>query len=969
MGTRPLFNVCASTLLIANALFAQAQGTDEFNFLAPTTASGERTISSQQLVLWTLPFETTQFIPMHPTPAMREAIAAQKSGRFLDAIVILEAIKDDAGADTPDLALLRASYYLQGDQAKQARHALGALLERFPDSADAYALMAMSHLQQGQPAAAWTAVQKARHLARRPLVSRVASYVLQAQGRLEQASAEMAVLNAQPPAAALNLAREAELALSLGDIARAADRVARARELEPQSPYVMAVSGLVWLIEGESAQAQAAFEQALKRDPNDAKALLGLGLAEARLGENDSSTEHLRQAAKSDPGSALIRTYLGRALQQAGHVGEAQEAYRTAIKLDPQDPAPWMYLAQSQIEAGRMGAAQESLRQAARRKDARGVYRGQALLLDDAQTQQANLARLYRHAGLHTLSWQALSDGVDEKSAITLKNQAEALQNFRFGETARRSLALQSLFNDARDALPVTLDVYGAGAGQTGASVPQSGAISGLAGQASVGNYGALFNRQDQFEIEAALGNRRTWGEAVRGAAGNERWGFSLAQRHYESEGFSRFNGLDNTVWQGVLKWDPSADTRVFLSYQDFRSERGTTYYPADIDFFGANSIIQEKAQVARLGLRRTLSNQAELRAVAGHQRTDLDIYYESLPSAFFPFSFSGTGEIRAEGGELQYRKHDAGGLWIAGLEAYRERAVYPESFADSKTRNGQVYVAQTLRLNPHWDLDWALGRAWRNTDDLAYGNDLALKRWTPRLGLVFSPSPATHLRFAVGQHLGLPQVGDASLAPVETAGIVNTRPNEIGKLVKSAGVAFDHRLGASWLTSGGAQIRRTWEPVNDGVVQSLSMSRYQESSLGLSWMPLDSAWMVTLGTGYERRIHPDVPFALDSVSGQRLRDVKLLFNGTINSRLSVKGEISRNWVDGVYQVFIFGPRAYRDASTQLNASVRWQHRQSAVEFGVRNLLDDTLEYTESDPLAPRFSVGRFVYGSAKLDW
>jgi hypothetical protein len=702
-------------------------------------------------------------------------------------------------------------------------------------------------------------------------------------------------------------------------------------------------------------QAQAAFERALQQDPEDAKALLGLGLAEARQGKLDASLKQLRKAASADSSSAMIQTYLGRALQQNGQIGEAQTAYQIAIKLDPQDPAPWTYLAQSQIEQGMLGSAQESLRQADQRRNARGVYRGQVLLNEDAHTQQANQARLYQRAGLNDLAWQTLSDGTGEKSAVALKNQAEILQGQRFAETARRSLALQSLFSDALDALPVTLDVYGDGGGQTGANAPQSGAIGGLSGQTSVGNYGALFNPQSRLEVDAIAGSRQTWGEQVRGAAGNDQFGFSLAQQHYETKGFSSFSGLDNTTWQSVLKWNPLADMRLFLSYQDFRSDRSLVLYPA---VFPIGTNINEESWVARLGMSQHFNNGGELRVLLSHQSTDYKFEYDIAPGSF------ALGEIPADSAGLQYRQPYASGMILGGLEAYREHPRYPGA-TDAKIDAGQLYVTQAIKLAEHWDMDWTLGWSWLKNKDLLATYDTELARWTPRLGLVYHPSPATHLRFALGQHLGLPETGSASLAPVETAGILNTRPSEIGKLVRSAGIAVDHRLNPAWLTSGLAQIRDVWEPASDGVSQQLEKSHYADGRLGLTWMPMDSAFTTMLDAGYEKRTNGSSVLALDSISEQRLRDVKLLLRWSPNTHLSLKGEISRNWVDGDYQ---FSP-PHRDTSTQLDTSLRWQLKQGAIELGVRNLLDEKFEYTESDPLAPRFSPGRFVYGNARLSW
>jgi outer membrane receptor protein involved in Fe transport len=259
------------------------------------------------------------------------------------------------------------------------------------------------------------------------------------------------------------------------------------------------------------------------------------------------------------------------------------------------------------------------------------------------------------------------------------------------------------------------------------------------------------------------------------------------------------------------------------------------------------------------------------------------------------------------------------------------------------------------------------LGRAWLKSTDPVGNNDTELRRWTPRLGLIYTPAPETHVRFSLGQNLGLREVGSASLAPVETAGIVNIRPGDLDKVVKSAGLGFDHRLGMDWLVNGEVQFRRTLLPLIDFFTgeQYLTEFSHREGELKLNWVPAGGRIAAGISAGYEKRTNEDDFFALDSIKQQRLRDLTLSANWFVDSKLTLKAEVGRNWVDGDY--LYVGP--FDDASTQVNASLQWKLPQGRVELGVRNLLDDDFEYTESDPLAPRFSEGRLIYGSARINW
>ena len=888
---------------------------------------------------------------------MRDAIAAQEGGRFIEAISLLEQPGNEAAL--PEAQLLRASFYLQGNQAGQAGEILAGLLQTHPQLAEAHALMAMAQLKQGQLDTAQSSIQKAQNQQNGTLVTRIASYVLQAQGKLAQASDAMATLNEKGQADPLNLAREAELALSLGDNQRASVRAMQAHEIAPNSPYVKAVVGLVWLIEDKPVEAQGAFEVALKRDPEDAKALLGLGLAMARQGKLDDSLVHLRKAAQAEPSSSTIQTYWGRALQQAGRTQEAQAAYKTAIRLDPNDPQPWIYLAQAQNELGQPGAALESLKEASSRKTSRAVYRSENLLNEDEQTLQANLADTYRTLGLNNLAWYTLTDGAGEKNATSLRNQAEVLQGRQHAENARRSLALQSLFNDTLDALPVTLDVYGDGAGQTGSSTPQHGAVEGLSGQqASYGDYGALFASPTHLVLDGVMGNRLTWGEQVRAALGGGQFGISVAHRYYETEGFSSFNDLANTVWETVLKWDITDSTRFFVSYRDYKSDRGEIFYPAD-PFFNLQTNIHDDSWTGRLGLSQRLPNGGEIRALLSRQHSDQDVEYVTFGGFIQP------GSSRADGREIQYRQTSRIGLLTAGFQDYQEDVEFP-GVSSIKYKHKKFYLAQKAQFDEHWVLDVEIGKAWVKLIDLDLGiYSHTLDALTPKLGLTYTPSSATHVRLALGQDVGMREVGSASLAPVETSGIVNRRPGDLDKIVKFAGLELDHHFAAEWMFSAEAQIRKPKAPF--GFFGDIFYSDFdqREAEAKLSFLPASSRLNANVGAGYEMRKNLDYSFELDSIYKQRLRNLKLTANWMFDSNMTIKGEISRNWVDGEY-LFV-GP--FNDVSTQVNASVQWKLPLGQVEVGVRNLLDSNFEYTESDPLAPRFSKGRLVFGTARMNF
>ena len=471
------------SIAVPSLMTEAAQAADEDVFLGQLRLPSEQTMGQGQTALWTLPLVATQYQPLQPTPVMQEALHAQDEGRFLDALILLDDASKggQASADTvAEINLLRASFLLQGNQSQQALEILAPLLAKNQHVADAYALTAMAYLQQGKMHKAPEAAQHARDAGGGVLPHLALSYALQGEGRLAEAREAMRGFNKRTPQA-IPLAREDELALTLDQIQAAKALARQAQTMEAAHPYVSAVDGLVDLITGQSAEAKAEFATALRRDPKDAKALLGLGLAEIKLGNFKAGQKKLQAANEAEPGNALILTYLGRAQQQAGQTAEAMASWRLAQQVDPKDPMPWLYQAQAELQANRLMEARASLRETQARAAYRSVYRGTNLLREDEQLLQANLAEIQRRSGLESLAFHTLSDLVGEKNSATLRNQADLLQGQRFGESARRSLLLQSQFNDRPGNLPSELDIYGDGAGQTGAATPQHGVSAGSA--------------------------------------------------------------------------------------------------------------------------------------------------------------------------------------------------------------------------------------------------------------------------------------------------------------------------------------------------------------------------------------------------------------------------------------------------------------------------------------------------------
>src|SRR5262249_18775376 len=110
---------------------------------------------------------------------------------------------------------------------------------------------------------------------------------------------------------------------------------------------------------------------------------------------------------------AILRSYLGKAFTENHDVPHARRELDLAKKLDPNDPTSWLYLALLDGQVNRINEAIESLEQSKELNDNRSLFRSRLLLDQDQAVRGANLASLYRDAGMFDRSVQEAARAVD----------------------------------------------------------------------------------------------------------------------------------------------------------------------------------------------------------------------------------------------------------------------------------------------------------------------------------------------------------------------------------------------------------------------------------------------------------------------------------------------------------------------------------------------------------------------------
>jgi Tfp pilus assembly protein PilF len=198
--------------------------------------------------------------------------------------------------------------------------------------------------------------------------------------------------------------RVAELEFCFGrtkDSLRALDR---SLELSPRNPQALALKGFILSANNEPREAITWFDRAISVDAALGNAWLGRGLARLRIRDTKAGREDLLVAAALEPQRAELRSYLGKAYMATGDDAHATKELDLARKLDPQDPTSWLYSALMAQQNNQINDAIRDLEKSQALNDNRSVYRSQLLLDQDQAVRSANLASVYRDAGMTDVS-------------------------------------------------------------------------------------------------------------------------------------------------------------------------------------------------------------------------------------------------------------------------------------------------------------------------------------------------------------------------------------------------------------------------------------------------------------------------------------------------------------------------------------------------------------------------------------
>ncbi len=239
------------------------------------------------------------------------------------------------------------------------------------------------------------------------------SYLLQSQSKLVEALAAARTATEKSPSFGAAWIRVAELEFGFGRTSDASAALARGRELSPRNAQGLALEGFLLAAKGKSAEAQETFDQAIAADPALANAWLGRGLIRIHRRQTAGGKADLQVAAALEPQRSVLRSYLGKAFGDSRDAARAEKELGLARKLDPNDPTSWLYSALLRQQQNRLNEAVEDLQRSKELNSNRSVFRSQLLLDQDQAVRSANLASIYRDAGLADIGVREASRAVN----------------------------------------------------------------------------------------------------------------------------------------------------------------------------------------------------------------------------------------------------------------------------------------------------------------------------------------------------------------------------------------------------------------------------------------------------------------------------------------------------------------------------------------------------------------------------
>jgi len=260
------------------------------------------------------------------------------------------------------------------------------------------------------------------------------SYYLQSRSQLEAALLTAKSAAEKSPNFGFAWARVSELEFSFGRTPEARAALEKALQLSPRNAEAISLKGFVLAAQNRIDEALNFFDEAISVDPALGNAWLGRGMCRIRQGRAERGRQDLQVAATLEPNRSVLRSYLGKAFGNAGDANLARKELGLATRLDANDPTPWLYSALLNQQGNQINEGVRDLERSQELNDNRSVFRSRLLLDQDRAVRSANLAAIYRDAGMTDVSVREATRAVNDDYAnysahLFLANSYDALRD------------------------------------------------------------------------------------------------------------------------------------------------------------------------------------------------------------------------------------------------------------------------------------------------------------------------------------------------------------------------------------------------------------------------------------------------------------------------------------------------------------------------------------------------------------
>jgi arylsulfatase A-like enzyme/Tfp pilus assembly protein PilF len=197
--------------------------------------------------------------------------------------------------------LTRGNEALRTGRAQDAAEIYRAIIDKRPDTEDAYRKLALVYWRSGRAADAIATLELA-----------LRNGVTQSEVRIR-------------------------LGQYLAEGGQPAKAIALLKDTAGSDPDALISLGNAYTIAGRYAEGAATFRRLIAADPSNALAYENLGMAQFQAKDVKGAEASLRHAVELDPGLAGAYTALGVVLATTGRTPEAIDAWKKALALDPSD--------------------------------------------------------------------------------------------------------------------------------------------------------------------------------------------------------------------------------------------------------------------------------------------------------------------------------------------------------------------------------------------------------------------------------------------------------------------------------------------------------------------------------------------------------------------------------------------------------------------------------------------------------